>query len=474
MKFINRDHELKALADLWRAGTSQLVVVYGKRRVGKTELIKRFIHGKPSIYFLARRIRDEENLFYLGHAIGEFFGDTILKTRGFARWDQVFSFLKERAGKGGAGRTPRNRDAGRLVLVIDEFPYLAEANRGISSIFQAGWDEHLKNTPIFLMLCGSSIGMMEQEALAYKAPLYGRRTGQLFVKPLSFSEAREFFPRFRFEEALRAYSIAGGTPAYLMRLAGYPSLEKAVEEEILSPERFLYEEVEFILMEELREPRNYFSILRAIGSHCTKVSEIVNATGLEKSALHTYLFVLEDLHIVEKQVPVTEKHPQRSRKGRYYLKDQFFTFWFNYCFPFMGELELRNKVPSMKAFRNSFEGIVAKNYETAAQEILRECQEELFVFHRIGRWWDKNEEIDIVALNETTNEILLGEVKWSKKQVGTDVFESLKRKSQKVEWGKRSRKEYYCLFSRSGFTPEMRRVAKKEGVFLFKLDRLSR
>ena len=474
MRFINRDHELKALEELWETGTPQLVVLYGKRRVGKTELIKRFTHGKPSIYFLARRIREEENLFYLGNAIGEFFKDRMLKTRGFEKWDEVFVFLKDRTGVGHTGKASRKADASRFIVVIDEFPYLAEGNKGISSIFQAGWDEQLKDIPVFLVLCGSSIGMMEQETLAYKAPLYGRRTGQLFLKPLFFSEARKFFPRFGFVEALRAYSIAGGTPAYLLRLGGYPSLEKAVEEEILSPERFLYEEIEFILMEKLREPRNYFSILKAIGSHCTKVSEIINATGLEKSALHNYLFVLEDLHIIEKQVPVTEKHPQRSRRGRYYLKDQFFTFWFNFCFPFMAELEFGNKIPSMNAFRNSFESIVAKNYETVAQEILRQYQKDLFVFHRIGRWWDRSDEIDLVAFNEATDEILLGEVKWSKRQVGTDIFESLKAKSQKVEWGGRSRKEYYCLFSRSGFTPDMRKVAKKEGVMLFNLDGLSR
>lgn len=213
-------------------------------------------------------------------------------------------------------------------MAIDEFPYLADGNKGISSIFQAGWDEYLKDTPIYLILCGSSIGMMEQETLAYKAPLYGRRTGQIFVRPLPFSEARKFFPHYNFEEALKAYCIAGGTPAYLLKLAAYSSIDEAIREEIFSTEKILYEEIEFILKEELREPRNYFSVLKAIGSNCTKVSEIINETGLEKSALHNYLFVLENLHLIEKQIPVTEKNPKASRKGRYYLKDQFFKFFY--------------------------------------------------------------------------------------------------------------------------------------------------
>jgi len=326
--------------------------------------------------------------------------------------------------------------------------------------------------PIYLILCGSSIGMMEDEVLAYKAPLYGRRTGQLFIKPLSFLQARHFFPQYNFEEALKAYSITGGMPAYILKLIGYSSLEKAVEEEIFTREKILYEEIEFILKAELREPRNYFSVLKAIGYNRTKVSEIINETGLEKSALHNYLFVLEDLHLIEKQVPITEKNPGASRKSRYYLKDQFFKFWFNFCFPFMGELELENKLPSIKAFNDSFEHIVARNYEKVSQEILHRYQDKIFVFHRVGRWWDKNEEIDIVALNETTNEILFGEVKWSKKQVGTDIYEELKRKSQKVEWGRKDRKEYFCLFSKSGFTPRMKLAAKEDGVFLFEKDKV--
>lgn len=462
MRFINREQELKALDGFWKDKTSQLVVIYGKRRVGKTELIKRFIHDKPAAYFLAKKISERENLFSLGQSIGNFFNDAFLEKRGFEKWDDVFYYLKERLN---------SKKTGRFVLAIDEFPYLAESNKGISSIFQAGWDECLKDTAIYLILCGSSIGMMEDEVLAYKAPLYGRRTGQLFIKPLSCLQARKFFPRYNFEKALKAYSIAGGIPAYLLNLTGYSSLEKAVEEEIFTREKVLYEEVEFILKEELREPRNYFSILKAIGSNCTKVSEIINETGLEKSALHNYLFVLEDLHLIEKQVPITEKNPNVSRKGRYYLKDQFFKFWFNYCFPFMGELEMANKVPSTMALKDSFVHIVAENYELAAQEVLHQYQDRIFTFHKVGRWWDKNEEIDIVALNNKTGDILFGEVKWSNKKVGTDIYEYLIRKSQKVDWTTKNRKEHFCLFSKSGFTAEMQKRAKEEKVFLFEKDK---
>ena len=166
MAFINRERELKALEKFWQGNEAQLIIIYGKRRIGKTELIKQFIKEKPHVYYLAQRINERENLRLLGEAIGEFYNDDILKRTGFQEWKWFFEYTQKHINK-------------RTLLVFDEFPYLAEANKGISSIFQAGWDEHLKNLPIFLILCGSSIGIMESEVLSQKAPLFGRRTGQI-------------------------------------------------------------------------------------------------------------------------------------------------------------------------------------------------------------------------------------------------------------------------------------------------------
>src|SRR4030043_2231006 len=170
MTFINRERELGALEKIWQENEAQLIVIYGKRRIGKTELIKQFIKGKPHVYVLAQRINDRENLRLLGEAIGEYYADDILRRTGFQEWKWFFEYAKSHI-----------KD--KMVIVFDEFPYLAEANKGISSIFQAGWDEHIKNIPVFFILCGSSIGMMEDEVLSQKAPLFGRRTGQIFLKP---------------------------------------------------------------------------------------------------------------------------------------------------------------------------------------------------------------------------------------------------------------------------------------------------
>jgi len=454
MKFINRIQELQALERLWDENSSQFVIIYGRRRVGKTEIIKQFIAKKPAIYYLADKRAESESLRNLGRVIGEHFSDNILAHHGFRDWYELFGYLKDKVKR-------------QMVFVIDEFPYLAENNKAISSIFQKGWDEYLKVTPIFFILCGSSMAMMEKETLAYKAPLYGRRTGQILVKPLRFFDAHQFFPSLSFEEFMKVFAVVGGNPAYLLQFSADYSWEENVKTRIFNSESFLYREVEYILREELREPRNYLSILRVIASNRTRFSEITNETGMEKTALHRYLFVLEDLDLIVKEVPVTEKDPIKSKRGLYFLKDQFFRFWFSYIYPFKSELEMKNFLPAMRKLRQSFQAMLSQAYESVAQEVLRKHQEDIFPFMRIGRWWYKGEEIDIVALNPDTKEILFAEVKWGNKPVGVNIYEDLRRKASLIDWYHGSRKEYYALFSKTGFTDKIKEIAKRENLYLF-------
>ncbi len=459
MKFIDRERELNNLKAWWASKDAQLIVIYGRRRIGKTELIKRFIKDKPHIYFLAQQISEAENLKTLGKIVGEYFDDMILKEKGFDNWSTFFEYLKKHVKE-------------RLIIAIDEFPYLAESNKGISSVFQAGWDEHLKELPIFLILCGSSMAMMEREVLSFKAPLYGRRTGQLRLKPFSFFEASEFFSGLSFEDRLLYYSVLGGNPSYLSRVNPKKSWEENIVSLILSPASPLYSEVEFLLHEELREPRNYFSILKAIALNKTRISEIVNETGFDKSILHKYLFVLEDLQLIQKEYPVTEKNPLKSKKGLYRLQDQYFKFWFRYVLPNKSRLEEGREDLVLEIIRNDITSLVAENYEQVAREILSRDQTKIFSFDRLGRWWDRNEEIDLVALNEKEKKILLGEVKWSNKPMGLNILEELKRKSSLIDWERSKRKEYYCLFSKSGFTETIIKQAREERILLFHKDRI--
>ena len=314
--------------------------------------------------------------------------------------------------------------------------------------------------------------MMESETLTYKSPLFGRRTGQILINPLSFKESRHFSPDKTFEEFLSIYTITGGMPAYLLEIEPSLSIEDNIIKNVFSKTAFLHNEVEFILREEFREPKNYLSILKAISWGKRKFGEIVNEAGLEKNVLTKYLMTLEKLYIIEKEVPVTEKTPQKSRKGFYLISDNFFRFWFRYIFPHKSDLEIGKFDEVLRKIKESFTILEGLSYEKICREIIWDFSDEIFHFERVGKWWDKNNEIDIVALNPESNEILFGEVKWSNKQIGTNIYEDLKKKAQAVEWGKKGRKEYFALFSKSGFTKDMLELAKKDKVFLIHKDRL--
>lgn len=459
MKFINREKELKSLKEKWKSQKAEFFIIYGKRRVGKTELIKQFIKDKASIYFLADKRNTKEQLKELGEIAGNYFNDQILRSRGFNDWIEVFSYLKSKIKK-------------RTVFVVDEYPYLVENDSSTSSLFQKGWDEYLKDAKIFLILCGSSVSMMESEALIYKSPLYGRRTGQILLKPLSFFESWKFFPQKNFEDFLRIFTITGGIPAYLLQFSPDKSLEENIKTRIFPKTEFLHNEIEFILKEELREPKNYLAILRAISCGKSKFGEIANDTGLGKNVLMKYLTTLINLQLIEKEVPVTEKHPLKSRRGIYKISDNFTCFWFQYVFPYKSDLELDRYNEVMKKIKESFNLLEAKVYEKICQEILWKLRDKIFPFERVGRWWNKNEEIDVVGLNENTKEIILGEVKYSQRPVGVNIYFSLRKKSYCVDWNYKKRKSYYILFSKNGFTKEMKELAKKDNVFLVEKNKL--
>ena len=453
MRFVNRKTELKILERFYGEDKFHFIPIYGRRRIGKTRLVQEFIKGKPAIYFLADSVAEHEQLRNLGREVGVFFGD-ILAQRGFDDWHQFFDYLKRSIKK-------------KTILVIDEFPYLVNSNKGISSIFQKGIDEYLKDTKLFLILMGSSVGMMEKEVLFYKAPLYGRRTGSLEMKEMAFGCLKEFFPKKDMDELVSIYGVTGTIPAYLEKFDPEKDIFHNVEEHILNKGTFLHNEVEYLLREELREPRNYFVILRSIAQGKQKLSEIINDTGFEKSLLSRYLEILRSLRFVEKEVPVTEKYPEKSKLGLYRIHDRFFEFWFKYVFPNRSKLEIGKSGEVLRMIKETFNQHLSFAFEDVCKQHCLELMREGSIwFSSIGRWWQKNEEIDIVALNEENKEIYFGEAKWSRKPVGIDILDDLKRKAVLVEWYRGKRKEHFMLFSMSGFTDAVKDRAKKGGVLL--------
>lgn len=453
MKFINREFELNELNKRWGKDASEFFIIYGKRRVGKTELIKQFIKNKPAIYFMADKRSVPEQLKELGRMFGSQFKDSLLSKNGFNDWIEVFQYLSEKTND-------------RFVLAVDEYPYLVESDKSIGSLFQKGWEEYLKTSKVFLIVSGSSISMMESEALSYKSPLFGRRTGQALINPLTFNQAWQFFPEKNFDDFLSTYTVCGGMPAYLLEIDKNISFEENIKENIFKKTSFLYNEVEFILKEELREHKNYLSILRSVSSGKTKFGEISNDTGLEKNVLTKYINTLIRLRLIEKEVPATEDNLQKSKQGIYKISDNFLRFWFYYVFPYKSDLEIERYDEVSRKIKETFGGIKALVYENVCRELLSEFRDKLFSFERIGRWWKKGEEIDIVGLNDKTKEIIFGECKWSDNPVDVGVYFDLKRKSEEVEWNKGKRKEYFVLFSKTGFTQKMIDLAKKDKVFL--------
>lgn len=456
MKFFNRKQDLAALNKWWQEHKANLAIIYGKRRVGKTALCLEFCKNKPSIYFLSEQIDIKFQLRKISREVGAFFKDSYIAEYGIQDWEQFFKYIASKKKK--------------FILVIDEFPYLVDASPAIPSIFQKGWDIYLSKSPIFLIFCGSSIGMMEEHTLSYKSPLYGRRSGQIFVKPFSFFDLEEIFPKHSFEEKLLIYSIVGGTITYLNPFLDNKNIWKVLEKNIFSKEQFLYEEVDFLLREELREPRNYFSILLNLSLGKRKMSEIINSTGFEKSTLSAYLAILSRLLIIEKEIPITEKIPEKSKKGLYGISDNFFEFWFRYVFRHRELIEEGKPKEALNNVKSSIVDLLSKNYEKVACEIVKRKFGNKFSY--VGRWWKNNNEIDVVGFNEETKEIIFGEVKWSNKQAGINIFKNLKEKTMLVDWNKDNRKESFILFSKSGFTADMKKLAKEEDILLIHKDKI--
>ncbi|MBI3559284.1 ATP-binding protein, partial [Candidatus Gottesmanbacteria bacterium] len=294
MSFINRIKELNWLEEAYQKAfkSGQLLVLYGKRRVGKTELITHFVKSKPHIYYLANRTTKNEQLQSVTAVFMAGFSDTYLASSSFPNWREFFDYLIKKIGE-------RKKMERPLVLIFDEFPYLAEADGGISSFFQYGWDMGLKNKKVLLIIMGSSISMMYKHALVKSAPLYGRRTGQWLLEPFNFRETKKFYPEAPFANSFPLFALSGGIPAYARVFDGKKTLKENIMENILPEGKYLSVEPELLLSEEFDDARVYLTILQAVGLGRTKFSEILQQSHLPATALPIYLQTLTELRLLK-------------------------------------------------------------------------------------------------------------------------------------------------------------------------------
>ena len=448
--FIDRTDELNYLEDLNKIGGSRLLILYGRRRVGKTELLRQFSKGKKHLFFSSDLSSEQEQMRQFTEKIFQVTADSFLQTQPFNSWEALFRYIYDHVTKK------------IQIVIIDEFPYLCIGNKALPSILQKIWDEKAKESNIFFILCGSYMSFMEREILGSKSPLYGRRTGQLVLRPLSFEDVGDFFPDYSPKDRVYSYAVLGGTPAYLERFNSKKTIEQNIKNEILNKNAFLYSEPRFLLMEELREPSIYFSILKAISFGKTRLNEIVQETGLGDSyKVNKYISVLRGLHIVRREIPITEDKPYKSRKGIYILNDPFFRFWFRYIFPNLSYLEMGDIDYVWKEkIKPDLDSFVGSIFEDVCIQMLRRLNRNNklpFKAKSLGRWWDRKDEIDIVAF-DNKGSFLFCECKWRSKKVGLGTLNELQRKSDKFPDANR---KYYGFFSKSGFSKELKEMSKE-------------
>ncbi len=373
--FVGRSHELAFLEEKYSEDTTQVIVIYGRHRVGKTTLATEFLKGKEGVYFLAQK-----NSFQPQRLTDKFAKEHNIFPKRTETFEETFSFINE------------NID-GRFIIILDEFPYLVEEDSSVPSQFQYIIDEILSPN-IFLILQGSSIAMMEDEVLAYKSPLYGRRTGQIKLAPFSFHELIEFFPKKSMEELIEIYGVFDTIPAYLKLVDKSKNIFQNITENLLEKESFLFEEAEFLLRQELREPKKYQEILRAISNGKKRLSHIADEAGILPNVLTKYLESLLTLGIIKKVYPLSEKELRRNTI--YDFNDNYLRFYFHFIYPNRTLIEERREKELLHMIKKGFPSYMGPVFEEACRAYLRKF------YNRVGPYWNKDIEIDAIALNGKT------------------------------------------------------------------------
>ncbi len=449
--FVDREHELGFLEEEYKQDRASLVVIYGRRRIGKTTLIKHFIQNKGSFYFVATEESERENRRNFQHSVSEFTGNSFLKKDVLLEWEEIISVLI------------KHQPETKKVMVIDEFQYLGKSNSSLSSVFQKIWDQLLAEAGVMVILCGFLVGMMKEQTLSYSSPLYGRRTGQIRLDQILYPDFWQFFQNTEAVNYIEYYAVTGGVPKYVELFSPAEDIFKAIERHVLSRRSFLYEEPVFLLDKEFGETGTYFSLIKTIAAGNRKLGKIASSLGIGQSGLTKYLKTLQELDLVIREVPATEKNPEKSKKGLYRIKDNFISFWFRFIHPFRSYLEIENTEMVLSRIREQFRpNHVSFVYEdNCRQWIMRHGLSKAPHLNLVnaGRWWNKDNEIDLMGIDEEHRPVLAGECKHINCPVDTDVYFNLLEKVREFDPGRTGRM-HYVIFSQSGFTDSLLNLAR--------------
>lgn len=449
--FIGRERELTTLNKLYESNKFEFSVIYGRRRVGKTALINQFIEGKNAIYFMGVESNAKQNLENFSKSIIEY--NTGIETEtSFLSFQAALEYVFKLSEKE------------RLILAIDEYPYVARSSKSLASTLQLLIDKYKDNSKLMLILCGSSMSYMEDHVLAYKAPLYGRRTAQMKILPFDFEETCRYFKNFSDEDKALIYGIVGGTPQYLLQMNDELSVEDNIKNTYLNSTSALFEEPENLLKQEVREPALYNAIITAIATGASRMSEISSKVGEDTNICSAYVKNLVSLGIIQKETPYGEK---TSRKSVYSIEDNMFRFWYRFI-PENNSIIARGASDlAYKRIEPFLSDYMGKVFEEICKQYLwklllaGKCPIE---FSSLGRWWgndpvEKSQaEIDILA-EQDKNTALFGECKWTNEKVDLSVLETLVKRSKLFSY----KKVHYYLFAKSGFTKGCIDWAKEMG-----------
>ncbi len=440
--FIGRERELNMLQKLYDSDRFEFVVLYGRRRVGKTALINHFIDDKPSIYYIGIESNEGQNLENLSRSILDYTnGDHSEMPLAFPNFQSALETIF------------RISEKKRIILAIDEYPYVARASKSFASTLQMLIDRYKDSSRLMLILCGSSMSYMEDHVLSYKAPLYGRRTAQMKLLPFSFFETCRCFQNFSDSEKALAYGILGGTPQYILQFDDSRSMEENIKNTFFNPMSFLYEEPINLLKQEVREPAVYTSIISAIAAGASRMSEISAKVGENTNVCASYLKNLVSLGIVQKESPYGEK---QSKRTLYYIEDNMFRFWYRFI-PENASMIARGGADMVyRRIEPQFSDYMGKIFEDICRQYLWElllCGKSPVEFISLGRWWGNDPvrkcqaEIDIMGEQDKST-ALFAECKWTNTPIDNGVLETLVERGTLFSYTN----PHFFLFAKSGFT----------------------
>jgi hypothetical protein len=450
MKFFNRADELTALEDNWTAKDARFFVLWGRRRVGKTELLNRFVDGKRALYFEATDAAMGDQLRDLSRELAAVSGDELIAQQPLTSWLAALAAIARWAA-------PR-----RTVVVLDEFQYLAAQSHELGSLLNRWWRTTGRKLPLVLIVAGSEVSFFEREVLA--GQMYGRRTGQWQLTPFDHRSAALFVPRYSAQDRVRTYAACGGMPYYLERFDDRVSLADNILSNVLYRDGLLHEEAELLLRQELSDPHNYFSVLRAIANGQTRNSEICGRVQLSAAQVSQITAVLERMRLIEQRRPVTAG--PRSKKTSYAIVDGFLNFHFRFVDPYRSLLRTRAGAEQHRrqTVLPQLDHFVSK---PAFEDICRSYMQEAEQARVVGGWWGQvatgqgrrteQREVDAVALDEASKVVAIGSCKWTAAPVGLHEEALLTRLQAHIPGAEGTVRHYF--FSRSGFEDALRRMA---------------